>query len=206
MVHHPKTAEVAFVGVCARLASTSSCSRVSLGVRRSQERPGKLLAESTRALPPLREGGGGGDFPKATHVLCVVCVCVCVSHACLVAVHRVLPPRAPRAALSSLFFSCFFLHALLPVLSLAQGKLVVVDFSAEWCGPCKFIAPVFEAMSVEHGDVVFIHVDVDVLEDLPDGSDVRGVPTFKFFKDGRLLESFSGASKEKLSENIAKFK
>jgi thioredoxin 1 len=60
--------------------------------------------------------------------------------------------------------------------------------SAEWCGPCKFIAPTFEEYSKEYTDVVFIHVDVDVLEDLPDGADVRGVPTFKFFKDGKLLD------------------
>ncbi len=60
--------------------------------------------------------------------------------------------------------------------------------SAEWCGPCKFIAPTFEEYSKEYTDVVFIHVDVDVLDDLPDGADVRGVPTFKFFKDGKLLD------------------
>merc|ERR1711916_286848 len=84
----------------------------------------------------------------------------------------------------------------------APGKLVVVDFSAEWCGPCKMIAPVFEQLSKDHADVVFIHVDVDTLEDLPDGADVRGVPTFKFFKDGALLEQFSGANKDKLEATI----
>ena len=88
----------------------------------------------------------------------------------------------------------------------APGKLVVVDFSAEWCGPCKMIAPTFEALSKELPDVVFIHVDVDVLEDLPDGADVRGVPTFKFFKDGALLDSFSGADKDKLTKIINQHK
>lgn len=88
----------------------------------------------------------------------------------------------------------------------AAGKLIVVDFSAEWCGPCKMIAPTFEALSKEHDSVVFIHVDVDVLEDLPDGSDVRGVPTFKFFKDDKLLDTFSGANKDKLETNIKSFK
>ena len=86
------------------------------------------------------------------------------------------------------------------------GGLVVVDFSAEWCGPCKMIAPTFEALSKEHSDVVFIHVDVDTLEDLPDGADVRGVPTFKFFKAGKQLDTFSGANKDKLESNIKQFK
>lgn len=53
---------------------------------------------------------------------------------------------------------------------------------------------------------MFVHVDVDELEDLPDGGDVRGVPTFKFFKDGKLLDSFSGANKDKLKELIVKHK
>jgi thioredoxin len=87
-----------------------------------------------------------------------------------------------------------------------SGKLVIVDFSAEWCGPCKMIAPTFEALSKEHTNVVFIHVDVDVLEDLPDGYDVRGVPTFKVFKDNKLLDTFSGADKDTLINTVIKFK
>ena len=79
---------------------------------------------------------------------------------------------------------------------------MVVDFSAAWCGPCRAIAPTYEALSKEHTDVVFIHVDVDKLPDLPDGQDVRGVPPFKFFKGGELKTQCSGASKEKLESTI----
>jgi len=86
------------------------------------------------------------------------------------------------------------------------GKLVVVDFSAEWCGPCKRIAPTYEKLSQTHSDVVFIHVDIDELEGLPDGADVQGVPTFKFFKDGTFLEQFSGADAAKLESLINKYK
>lgn len=86
------------------------------------------------------------------------------------------------------------------------GKLIVVDFSAEWCGPCKFIAPTFEEYAKTYTDAIFIHVDIDTLEDLPDGADVRGVPTFKFIKDGKVLEQFSGANKDKLKELIVKYK
>eukprot|EP01093_Parvamoeba_rugata_P012203 TRINITY_DN350_c0_g1_i1.p1 TRINITY_DN350_c0_g1~~TRINITY_DN350_c0_g1_i1.p1 ORF type:complete len:105 (-),score=6.50 TRINITY_DN350_c0_g1_i1:76-390(-) len=84
--------------------------------------------------------------------------------------------------------------------------LVVVDFSAAWCGPCRAIAPTYEALSKEHTDVVFIHVDVDKLPDLPDGKDVRGVPTFKFFKNGEQVATFSGASKDKLVATIKQHK
>ena len=88
----------------------------------------------------------------------------------------------------------------------SAGKLVIVDFSASWCGPCKLIAPTYEEFSKTYGDCVFIHVDVDELEDLPDNQDVRGVPTFKYFKNGNLLCQFSGANKSKLEELIKKHK
>ena len=78
-----------------------------------------------------------------------------------------------------------------------------------------------EELSKEHTDVVFIHIDVDKLPDLEDGKDVRvslfpheistrllipfalqGVPTFKFFKAGSMISTFSGASKDKLLQTI----
>lgn len=74
------------------------------------------------------------------------------------------------------------------------------------CGPCKFIAPVFEEYSTIYDDVVFVHVDIDQLKNLPDRKDVSGVPTFKFFKNGQLLHKFSGADKEGLKNAIEKFK
>lgn len=83
-------------------------------------------------------------------------------------------------------------------------ELVVVKFSAEWCGPCKKIAPFYEACS-ETFEGTFIHVDVDVLADIPDCQDIRGVPTFKFFKDGGLQKEFSGASEKKLEQYIREF-
>lgn len=78
-------------------------------------------------------------------------------------------------------------------MSRAQGKLIVVDFSAEWCGPCKFIAPTFEEYAKTYTDAVFIHVDIDTLEDLPDGADVRGVPTCTL-TDRRCFVCFSRVS------------
>lgn len=85
-----------------------------------------------------------------------------------------------------------------------QNKLVVVDFSATWCGPCKRIAPRFEALSNQFTDVSFVHVDVDRFRDHDDVKSVSGVPHFKFFKNGQLLAQFSGANEQKLVDLLSK--
>lgn len=80
--------------------------------------------------------------------------------------------------------------------------LTVVDYSATWCGPCKFMAPVFEELSQRYPEAVFVHVDIDALDQLADVQDVRGVPTFKFFRNGELLHKFSGASPQTLQDTV----
>lgn len=86
----------------------------------------------------------------------------------------------------------------------AANKLVVVDFSASWCMPCKMIAPVFEemALSDEYRDVVFIKVDVDENPEVSQRYQVMAMPTFLFLKNGKVVDRFSGASVEKLKETI----
>lgn len=88
----------------------------------------------------------------------------------------------------------------------AQGKLVVVDFSATWCGPCKKIAPRFEALSNQYPDVSFVHIDVDKFRDHEDIKSVKGVPHFKFIKNGQLLEEFSGANEQRLGVLLSKYR
>ncbi|XP_074993545.1 thioredoxin isoform X1 [Calonectris borealis] len=94
----------------------------------------------------------------------------------------------------------------------AGEKLIVVDFSATWCGPCKMIKPFFHSLCEKYGDVVFIEIDVDDAQDVATHCDVKCMPTFQFYKNGKkvgsaLLEleqvqEFSGANKEKLEETI----
>jgi len=84
----------------------------------------------------------------------------------------------------------------------SSSKLVVVDFSATWCGPCRMIAPKFAELSTKYADAVFIHVDVDELNALPDVADVSGVPTFKYFKNGNKITTFSGANAQKIEDTI----
>ncbi|KAE8632694.1 hypothetical protein XENTR_v10001638 [Xenopus tropicalis] len=73
------------------------------------------------------------------------------------------------------------------ILKEAGDKLVVVDFTATWCGPCKMISPVFEKLSVENPDVVFIKVDVDDAQDVAAHCDVKCMPTFHFYKNGQKV-------------------
>nr|2YPM_A Chain A, LAFCA THIOREDOXIN [synthetic construct] len=84
-------------------------------------------------------------------------------------------------------------------------KLVVVDFTATWCGPCKMIAPKFEELSEEYPDnVVFLKVDVDEVEDVAAEYGISAMPTFQFFKNGKKVDELTGANQEKLKAMIKK--
>eukprot|EP01028_Stygiella_incarcerata_P009870 TRINITY_DN4858_c0_g1_i1.p1 TRINITY_DN4858_c0_g1~~TRINITY_DN4858_c0_g1_i1.p1 ORF type:complete len:106 (+),score=28.42 TRINITY_DN4858_c0_g1_i1:131-448(+) len=84
------------------------------------------------------------------------------------------------------------------------GKLVIVDFSASWCPPCRMFAPIFESMAAKYPGVIFIHVDVDELDSLPHVQGVTGVPTFMYFKGGKKVDEFSGASQDRFEKTLKK--
>ena len=73
------------------------------------------------------------------------------------------------------------------ILNDAGDKLVVVDFFAEWCGPCRMIGPKFEKMSDEFSDIIFLKVDVDEVEEVAENYDVSAMPNFVFIKNGRQV-------------------
>lgn len=84
----------------------------------------------------------------------------------------------------------------------SKGKLIVVDFTASWCGPCKMIAPAYEELSSEYTESVFCKVDVDEVPDIAQRYEVMAMPTFLFLKNGEVVDRFSGASVEKLRDTI----
>jgi thioredoxin 1 len=74
-----------------------------------------------------------------------------------------------------------------------QDGLVLVDFYADWCGPCKMLAPVLqEVKSIVKEDVKIIKINVDTHQDLASEFMVRGVPTMLLFRAGKLLWRQSG--------------
>ncbi|KAM5298493.1 thioredoxin domain-containing protein 8-like [Ctenodactylus gundi] len=76
-------------------------------------------------------------------------------------------------------------------LKAAGHKLVVVEFSAKWCGPCKMMCPIIQAMSVKYQNVMFANVDVDDSQELAESCHVRVVPTFQLFKQTKKVTLFS---------------
>lgn len=77
--------------------------------------------------------------------------------------------------------------------TLAAHPIVVMDFWAPWCGPCRQFSPIFTAVSAEFPDVVFATVDVDSCPDLVGRYNVRGVPTVLVFRDGHPVHAASSA-------------
>ena len=71
--------------------------------------------------------------------------------------------------------------------------MVLVDFWADWCGPCKAFAPVYEASAAKNPDIVFAKVNTDEQQELAGAFQIRGIPTLMAFRDGILLFSQAGA-------------
>ena len=84
-----------------------------------------------------------------------------------------------------------------------QDKKVVIDFYADWCGPCKKMAPIFVELSEEYPDIVFLKVDVEQ-GDLAEAFDVSALPTFLFLKNGNIITRIQGANVDALKNELNK--
>ncbi|XP_059644146.1 thioredoxin H1 [Cornus florida] len=86
----------------------------------------------------------------------------------------------------------------------ASKKLMVVDFTASWCGPCRFISPFLAELAKKLPDVIFVKIDVDELKSVATDWAVEAMPTFMFLKEGKIVDKVVGAKKEELQQTVAK--
>ncbi|KAI0720131.1 thioredoxin-domain-containing protein [Fomitopsis betulina] len=88
------------------------------------------------------------------------------------------------------------------VLSKSPDKLSVIDFHAQWCGPCHMIAPTFESLAKQHTNVNFLKCDVDVAKDVASRYRVTAMPTFVFLKGNAKVDQVRGANPSALQETV----
>ncbi|HET9874427.1 MAG TPA: thioredoxin, partial [Mycobacterium sp.] len=77
--------------------------------------------------------------------------------------------------------------------TVADNDIVLVDFWASWCGPCRSFAPTFAASAEKHPDIVFAKVDTEAQQQLAARADIRSIPTLMAFKKGHLVFNQPGA-------------
>ena len=90
---------------------------------------------------------------------------------------------------------------------IASDRLVLVDYYADWCPPCRMFAPILDQLSVEFdGQVAIGKVNVDDLAEVTEEQGIACMPTFIFYKNGAQLDRVEGASESAVRELIAKHK
>ena len=91
--------------------------------------------------------------------------------------------------------------------AIEKGGVTVIDFWAEWCGPCRMIGPIIEELATEYGDEVLVgKVNVDDNPEISMKFGIRSIPTVLILKDGEVVEKQIGvASKKALTDKIAPY-
>ena len=86
-------------------------------------------------------------------------------------------------------------------------NLIIIDFSATWCGPCQEMKPYFKDLSIIYQDCIFLKVDIDNEEsqELSEYFDIESLPTFAFIKNTNIFYKLTGSQKELLKNKIEEY-
>ncbi|KAJ0101589.1 hypothetical protein Patl1_06790 [Pistacia atlantica] len=87
--------------------------------------------------------------------------------------------------------------------SIKDHKIVLANFSTNWCSPCRKIAPLYSEIADKHPSFICLTVDVDELPEFSTKWAIRATPTFYFLKDGQQVDKLIGGNKEELQKKIA---
>ncbi|ORZ05778.1 PITH domain-domain-containing protein [Absidia repens] len=91
------------------------------------------------------------------------------------------------------------------ITSVPSDKLVVIDFYATWCGPCKMISPFVAQLASRYRHVQFAKLDVDKVADVAAQCKVSSMPTFQFYKGGKKVAEMKGANPTQLEQNVKQY-
>ncbi|KAH8259051.1 hypothetical protein KR038_005373, partial [Drosophila bunnanda] len=90
-------------------------------------------------------------------------------------------------------------------ISSAVKKIVILDFFANWCGPCKVCAPKLNVLADQYSEhVMILKVNVDENEDIAEDFNITSMPTFVLMKEGEVLDTIIGANMDKLKKSMDK--
>ena len=79
-----------------------------------------------------------------------------------------------------------------------SGKTIIIDFYADWCGPCRALGPILEELQEEYKDIIFCKVNVDEEENLAMGFRIQSIPNIVMIKDGKMVSNSLGLKSKNL--------